>query len=110
MFAQVVATPREIRLEPGNGDRQRSCASLGTPFNPALAADGQNSDCFVTYPRSSAGLANQAYKVTASVIWYASWTGSGGTGGQLPPVTVTTSVSVRVAEGQALVTVPTPGK
>jgi hypothetical protein len=106
VWAQVVATPRQLVIEPGYGQQGVRCQGPGRPYAAGLAAAAPGS-CTYTFTRSSAGLPALAYAVKASVVWNATWDGSGGAGGALAPQVSSTTFNVRVAEGQALVTAPT---
>jgi hypothetical protein len=102
VWAQVTATPRKLTFSPGAGLPAVSCPGPGTPYNPALPAGAQRSDCTYTFDQSSGGLPGNAYAGSVTITWTAAWTGSGGTGGTLPPLTRTTTFAVPVAEAQAL--------
>jgi hypothetical protein len=54
------------------------------------------------YIRASGQTPGGAFVLTAQVIWTASWTGTKGTGGVLPALTVAASTPVRVDELQAV--------
>jgi hypothetical protein len=102
VWAQVTATPTRLDIAPGDGTKL-SCAGPGAPYDPSRAPEQQTSTCAHVYQRSSAGLAGSAYRVSASVVWSATWIGSDGAGGALAPLTITATFGLRVAEGQALV-------
>jgi hypothetical protein len=59
------------------------------------------------YTRSSVGLPDQAFAVTATVTWDVSWTGGGQTG-QLPGLQTTAQAAFRVAQSQAVVAASAP--
>lgn len=101
VWAEVTATPSRLSIRPGTGD-VLECGGPGTPYDRSRAPAGQNHNCTFTYKRSSAGLPGSAYRVTAEVVWTATWVGSGGAGGALPSLARSSSFPVRVAEGQAL--------
>lgn len=94
-WAQVTASPAALEVSPGDG-------------SPGLACDGAAAttpgDCAHDYSRSSAGLPGSAYTVTVTVIWQASWRGSGGADGTLDALRRTTAVTLPVGEGQGLIT------
>ena len=102
-WAEATATPTRVVWDMGNGDRV-TCEGPGTPYDEARPGRQQRSDCTYTYPQSSAGLPNDAYTVTATLIYDVTWSGSGGAGGDLGTITTRSSEAVRVAEIQALVT------
>ncbi|WP_147267791.1 hypothetical protein [Spongiactinospora rosea] len=103
-WAEVVARPAKLTIDPGQGQDVVTCTGLGVPYDHARSPDDQDpASCTHVFTESSAGLPGSQYRVTVSVVWTASWTGSGGAGGALPPITRTTTFPLRVAEGQALV-------
>lgn len=98
VYAEVTATPTNLVIAPGTGQSTVTCQGPGVPYQK-----DRKGSCAHTYTRSSAGLANASYQATVSVVWSATWVGSGGAGGPLAPLTVSTSFPVRIAEGQALI-------
>lgn len=102
VWAQVTATPSRLVVRPGTGD-SLTCEGPGTPYDRSRVPADQDHSCTFTYRRSSAGLSASAYRVTAEVVWTATWVGSGGAGGVLPSLTRSSSFPVRVAEAQALI-------
>lgn len=102
VWATVTASPQRMVIDPGGGIAPVTCPGPGTPYAYNRAAAGQRSDCSVLFTRSSAGLPKSAYSVTVSVVWGATWVGSGGAGGTLPEITVSTTFSLPIAEGHAL--------
>lgn len=101
VWAQVTARPARMQIQPGTG-ASLACAGPGTPYNPRLAASGQQTSCSYTYAESSDGLPGNAYQASVTVTWTAAWQGSGGTGGTLPPLGRTTAFALPVTEAQAL--------
>ena len=98
----VTAQPDRVIWDMGNGD-QVVCAGPGTPYDANKAEEAQHSDCTYTYRRSSAGRPNESYVITATVEWSAAWSVAGAPGGgSLPGLRRSSSVSVRVAEIQAI--------
>jgi hypothetical protein len=102
VWATVTARPTSTSISPGSGQSPVTCPGPGTAYNPNITAAAQHSTCSHQYVRSSAGLPGSAYTVTVTVTWGGTWTGSGGTGGTLPPLTRSTTFARRVAEAQAL--------
>lgn len=102
VWAEVSAQPASLTIHPGRGLSSVTCDGPGTPYDPKLPAAAQRSDCTYTYARSSAGLPRSAYMATVTVTWGGTWSGSGGEGGTLPELTRSTSIPIRIAEGQAL--------
>lgn len=100
----VTAEPRSVEWVMGTGDVV-VCDGPGTPYDPGVGEAAQSTDCSYTYRRSSAAQVAQRYPVTATQIWSVSWSATGiSGGGDLGEVTRSTELSLRVAEGQALVT------
>lgn len=98
----VTATPTRVLWDMGNGDVV-VCDGPGTPYETSRPAEEQATDCSYTYRHTSAGQPGDAYQVTATVEWDASWTVTGAAGGGALPAMATSSVTaVRVAEMQAL--------
>jgi hypothetical protein len=102
VWAQVTATPKQLRIEPGAGLPAVTCAGPGTAYDPSRAASVQQSDCSYTYSQSSATQPGAAYRVRVTVVWGGTWTGSGGAGGTLPDISRSTTFGLRVAEAQGL--------
>ncbi|MEV7525047.1 hypothetical protein [Streptomyces sp. NPDC091371] len=86
--ATATATPASVRLTPG-GEAMLHPASGECAFNPGGGAgapftagsENQTPPCGITYLRSSG---KGTFPLQATVTWTAAWTGSNGTGGQLP--------------------------
>lgn len=99
VFAQVVAKTDGLTVtSPAGGT---SCPpTVATRAYSAGASD--SSGCTVAFAKASVGYAG-GYPVDASTAWAATWTGSGGTGGNLEGLARNTQVQVPVAESQALV-------
>jgi hypothetical protein len=106
VWAQVTASPRQLVIEPGYGQRGVRCQGPGTPYAVSMPAAIRRSSCSYTFTRSSAGLPKAAYPVKASVVWSAAWQGSGGAGAPLEAQVSATTFAVRIAEGQALIMAP----
>jgi hypothetical protein len=99
----VTATPTRVVWDMGNGD-QVVCRGPGKPYDLSLKEHQQSSDCTYTYRASSAGQPGQRFQASATMTWSVSWTATGAPGGgDLGEVSRTTTFSMRVAEGQALV-------
>ncbi|MEV7006639.1 hypothetical protein [Streptosporangium sp. NPDC051022] len=103
VWAEVTATPNHLVINPGSRQSSVTCQGPGTPYDPSKKPEAQKSDCSHLFTRSSAGLPGSQYRVTVSVVWTATWSGSGGAGGTLAPITTSTAFPLRVAEGQALI-------
>ena len=101
-WAQVTARPSGLEVRPGDGG-SRACPGPGTAYNPHQPAQAQHSACAWTYGQPSDGLPGNRYQVSVTVTWTASWQGSGGAGGVLPPLARTTTFGLPVGEAQALI-------
>jgi hypothetical protein len=100
VWATVTATPYRLSFDPGGGLSGSSCPGPGTPYRR-----GGSTACSYTYNQSSAAQPGGKYAAAITVTWRVTWTGSGGVGGTLAAAhQVTTGFSLRVAEGQAVVT------
>ncbi len=98
--ATVTARVASVSFDPGDGSPQLTCAGGGRPYDPARP--NAVSDCIHRYMHPSVAAAGGAFVLTARVVWSASWTGTGGTGGTLPPLTVAAQTLIRVVELQAV--------
>ncbi|WP_326798451.1 hypothetical protein OG946_26235 [Streptomyces sp. NBC_01808] len=110
LWAETTATPTSLRLDPGTEDAEvhpegGECAidedgSVGERYRrgepEAVPA------CGITYRRSSEA-AGGSYGLKASITWEVDWTGSGGTGGDLPDGVFETTYDVTVEEIQTVV-------
>lgn len=106
VWAQVLATPQSVSFVPGGGLSGPTCNGPGTPFSPADPS--RASACTFTYQRSSAGQQGGAYAASVVVTWRVTWKGfspaTGPVGGTLnPALQIADQFSLKVAEGQALV-------
>jgi hypothetical protein len=100
----VTAQPVRVRWEMGDGEHV-TCHGPGARYDPRLRAGAQSTDCSYTYRRSSAGQSHQRYRVTATMTWHVTWAATGVAGrGDLGEVSRSTTLQLRVVEGQALVT------
>ncbi|TFE25064.1 hypothetical protein E0F15_20625 [Frankia sp. B2] len=90
---------RSVSFDPGDGTAPVTCPNGGTPYDPALSYDQQVADCWHVYARPSS---TSPFQLRATVTWTATWTGSGGTGGVLPALTLNGSAAVPVQEVQTV--------
>lgn len=111
VWAVVVARPVSTSWDPGDGSPVFTCVGAGTPYDSRESASAQHTNCAYTYTRSSAGQPqtgsdpnDRFFTVTVTTTWQVTWTGAGGTGGSLPPMTRSTSFPLAVAERDAVVT------
>jgi len=105
VWATITATPSQLSFEPGGGLTGASCTGPGISYRAAQAAAQTTTPCSYTYDQSSARQPGGAYQASVTVTWVVTWTGSGGVGGTVNAgLQIADPISVRVAEGQALVT------
>ncbi|WP_437113159.1 hypothetical protein [Streptomyces griseoviridis] len=105
--ATTTARPVSLKLEPGTGDARTHPASgictlsgdksVGEPYAKGKA--DRTPPCGLTYLRSSG---TGSYRLTATITWQIDWTGTGGTGGDLPDGTFGTTQEITVQEIQAV--------
>ena len=94
----VTATPTSVSWAMGDGTTVE-CDGAGTAYSPRVHDPaGESPDCGHTYT------ATGEREVTASLSWSVSWSSSDGEGGDLPPLTTTSSEEVRVIESSGVVT------
>ncbi|MFG1705401.1 hypothetical protein ACFLIM_19605 [Nonomuraea sp. M3C6] len=103
VWAEVTAAPTKLTIQPGAGQATLSCPGPGVPYDPAKSPDDQNIECTHVFTESSAGLPKSQYQVKFSTVWSANWTGSGGAGGPLAPITTSTTFPLRIGQAPALV-------
>ena len=111
VWAQVTAEPVRSVWGAGDGTAPLVCTGPGRPYDASRPAASQSTSCSSTYTRSSAdqpqtgpSVNDRFFTVTVTVFWAVRWTGSGGTGGQLPEISRTSTFGLRVAERQTVVT------
>ncbi|MGK5696752.1 hypothetical protein ACSNOJ_28355 [Streptomyces sp. URMC 128] len=105
--ATTTAKPVALKLEPGTKDAETYPASgecvinadgsIGEPYAKGKA--DETPPCGLKYLRSSG---NGTYKLQATITWDIAWTGTGGTGGDLPNGTFGSEQAVTVQEIQAV--------
>ncbi|MER7898713.1 hypothetical protein ABTX62_22040 [Streptomyces sp. NPDC096046] len=104
--ATATAEPVSLRIEPGTKDAVTYPASgvcaidngrIGEPYAKGKA--NRTPPCGVRYLRSSG---DGTYPLQATVTWRIQWTGTGGTGGDLPDGTFGATQNVTVQEIQAV--------
>jgi hypothetical protein len=101
-WIEIVARPQSMVIDPGGGQPTVRCSGPGNAYDPARSAEYQQPACSHTFARSSFGQAEGAYQARVTVLWGGTWIGSGGAGGQLPPVSRSASFPIRVVEAQGL--------
>jgi len=107
LWAETTAKPVSLHLEPGTDDAETYPASgeceinddgsIGTPY--ATGDADKTPPCGLTYLRATNGA---PYQLKASVTWQITWTGSDGTGGDLPDGTFETTQDINVQEIQSV--------
>jgi hypothetical protein len=100
--ATVTARPTGMSVTAPDAAQEGNCASGGTAWSPR--AGDTDTDCTLTFRRSSARQPGATATITVRTRWDATWTGSGGTGGTLDGSTATTTLDRPVAEVHTLVT------
>ncbi len=105
--ATTTAKPVSLKLEPGTPDAEtyptsgectiNADGSIGEPYAKGKA--DQTPPCGIKYLRSSG---DGTYDLQATITWDIAWTGTGGTGGDLPDGTFGTTQAVTVQEIQAI--------
>jgi hypothetical protein len=105
LSATVTAAPTKVVWTMGDGGSV-TCLGPGTPYDPAVPADRQSTNCSYTYHESSARQPGLAYRGSVTISFGASWTATDGTGGNLGALTATAPFAARVAEIQAINTSP----
>jgi hypothetical protein len=111
VWAVVVARPTATTWDPGDGSSPFTCRGPGTAYATSEPASAQQTDCSYSYRRSSADQPQSGpdpndrfFTVTVTTTWSVTWTGAGGSGGTLPPLTRSRSFRLAVAERDAVVT------
>ncbi|MGY4898623.1 hypothetical protein ACWEEK_23950 [Micromonospora aurantiaca (nom. illeg.)] len=97
----ATATPTKVRWSFGDGSPDLTCVGPGKPWTSGTDPRAA-SPCGHTYTRSSATERDTVFTLRATVTWSVTWSGPGG-GGTLAPLTTTSTVTVRVAQSQAVV-------
>jgi hypothetical protein len=99
--ATVTARPVQLIYDPGDGSSAVSCAGPGRPWTEA---DGDG-------PPTGGACAYQYTKVTGSpitptqsIVWKITWTGTGGSAGEIPQLVTSTSGQLNVMQIQTVVT------
>jgi hypothetical protein len=105
--ATTTAKPVSLKLEPGTEDAQTypasgECAvnadgSIGEPY--AKGKSDETPPCGLKYLRSSG---DGTFKLRATITWDITWTGTGGSGGDLPNGAFGSDQTITVQEIQAV--------
>jgi hypothetical protein len=107
LWAETTAKPVALHLDPGTQDAETFPASgdceinddgsIGTPYKTGDA--DKTPPCGIRYLRATDGT---PYRLSASVTWQITWTGSDGSGGDLPDGTFQTTQDMNVQEIQSV--------
>lgn len=103
VWVDLTATPVGLTVRPGDGRPVTTCDGPGLPWTPEVSRADPRA-CTSLYGRSSAAQPGRRFTATLTAVWRVSWIGSGGTGGTLPDLAVSSSVDIPVLEVQAVVT------
>ncbi len=105
----IAATPRHVEWDMGDGHTV-VCDGPGVPFDRARSVSEQHTDCSYTYQRANLpGRADRRFHVVARVVWWVAWSASDGAFADLGDAVMEQPFTVRVVEGQALLTGDTTG-
>ncbi len=97
VWAEVTAEATSSAWVTSDGERT-DCAGLGMAWAQGMR-ELEPGSCSHTYTH-----ANADEEAQIEVVWQVSWVGSGGTGGTLDPITLTSTLAVPVYERHAIVT------
>ena len=97
----ATAIPAAVTWRMGDG-AVVTCPGPGTPYSAMFPPASASLDCGHTYQRPSAGQPGGVYRVTATITWDITWTGTGRAGGMLPPLFTTATAGFRVEDSQAV--------
>jgi hypothetical protein len=95
LWATVRATPTRVTWTPGDGSAAVVCDGPGEPYTPQAAAEAEQPRCGHAYTQPG------RYPLTATVTYEVTWTSPTGSGA-MPPVAASGSLTLPVAEVQAL--------
>jgi hypothetical protein len=97
--ATVMAKPVELDFDPGDGGSPVSCAGPGRPW---VKADGNappaGGACAYQYVKVSSGPITSRQ----TIVWQITWTGTGGTGDELPSLSTSTPGQLQVLQVQTV--------
>ena len=88
VWAQVTAVPQALKVQPGDSGAGTgvSCDGPGVPPKAGTSPGTVPGSCTHTYTQSSDGLPGNAYQVTVTITWRATWAGSkAARAGRCPP-------------------------
>jgi hypothetical protein len=97
--ATVTATPVELDFSPGDGGAPVAC---GGPGRPWAASDGNgaptNGACAYQYSK----VTSSPITSTQTIVWQITWKGTGGTTGEIPSLSTSTSGQLQVLQVQVV--------
>ena len=97
--ATVTATPVELVFDPGNGGTAVSCDGPGRPWTSADRNGAPTGDaCAYRYMT----VTTSPITSTQTIVWKITWTGAGGTAGQIPSLSTSTSGRLQVLQIQVV--------
>jgi len=107
--ATATAVPKTVSWSMGDG-HSVECNGPGTPYQSAIPASAQSTDCSYTYGRSSAGEPspdgdpnNGAFTVVSTILWTVTWSATGAAGGgALPQLRTSSTTHVRVEQVESV--------
>jgi hypothetical protein len=106
--ATATAVPETVSWSMGDGHTV-VCNGPGTPYQAAIPANAQSTNCSYTYVRSSAGEPsagdpnNAAFTVVATISWSVTWSATGAAGGgALPTLRTSSTAQVRVEQVESV--------
>ncbi|MCY9787113.1 hypothetical protein KIK06_24825 [Nocardiopsis sp. EMB25] len=99
----VVASPERVVWDTGDG-HEVVCTGPGTVFTPTTRHADGSPDCGHTYTTLPPGGAGATVDLTAVWEWAVSWSTTDGRGGDLEPLTTTSTATVPVSEIHSVVT------
>ena len=99
--ASVTARPVALVYDPGDGSAAQSCAGPGRPWTKADGSSAPSDGaCGYQYTK----VTGSPITSTQSIVWKITWTGSGGTAGEIPQLVTSTSGQLNVMQIQTVVT------
>jgi hypothetical protein len=106
--ATATAVPEAVTWSMGDG-HSVVCNGPGTPYQAAISANAQSTNCSYTYVRSSAGEPspgdpnNAAFTVVSTISWSVTWSATGAEGGgALPTLRTSSTAHVRVEQVESI--------
>lgn len=97
--ANVTARPVQLIFDPGDGGQPAVCDGPGRPWT-ASDGNGPATDgaCAYTYVHATSGVITS----TQTIVWRITWTGTGGTSGEIPSLSTSTAGPLQVLQVQVV--------